>query len=161
MPPAALTSPGSGGPARSVVTPAPHTAAELSALAAGRAGDFFEEAEFIFIGSRSLVGYLYYLASHLPGLRPPWVQTRKVMRSWGRRVGGRGGQLGPGPHSVFVESGPSALDEGPLLTPRMGPVCDEDSQDAPAPPLPLPRTGRERGTRPAENVQSASPRNAY
>lgn len=31
------------------------------------------------IGSYSLVRYLYYLASDLPGLRPPWLQTWKML----------------------------------------------------------------------------------
>lgn len=47
------------------------------------------------IGSHSLVGDLYYLASDLPGLRPPGLQTRKTMRSRGWEGGAPASAEGP------------------------------------------------------------------
>lgn len=62
------------------------------------------------IGSHSLVGYLYYLASDLPGPRPPGLQTRQMGRSWGWE----------GAASARARRVPGARAEGPGRPRRAG-----------------------------------------
>ena len=92
------------------------------------------------IGSHSLVGYLYYLATDLPGLRPPGPQTRKTMRNWGWEVARRqlarggsptpaGGGVGGGRrarHSISMKVEKKRPGRTPLSHPLIRePVCDK------------------------------------